>query len=290
MLQLKLQTMNKDRAHRAMTVATAVKAAMLMTAMAAGAAHADPSPALDRMSISAGGFYAEPKIHVGADTRYGRVDTPDEKIDDETLPRVKAELLIGDSHGISVDYFRYDKSYNPSITGDTTYQGQPVTGTAAIDGKLQFDLAQVAYKWWLGKGADVFGVGVGAAYLHAKVSGSATGQLTGLAGGNIDVSSGASQSASESGYAPLLELGWKHSFNENVRMFADASGVKKNGGSLEGHVYGGSVGVEWFPVKNVGVVLDYGIQKIKLERNNAERNADLNLRLTGPSAFVKVRF
>lgn len=267
----------------------ALQGAVLMTVIAAGVAHADPSPALDRMSISAGGFYAEPKIHVGADTKYGRVDTPDEKIDHETLPRVKAEFLIGDSHGISVDYFRYDKSYNPSVTGDTNYQGTPVGGTAAIDGNLQLDLAQVAYKWWLGKGADVFGVGVGAAYLHAKLSGSATGQITGLPGGTIDLSSGGSESASESGYAPLLELGWKHSFNENVRMFADASGIKKNGGSLEGHVYGGSVGVEWFPVKNVGVVLDYGIQKIKLERN-AERGADLNLRLTGPSAFVKVRF
>ena len=41
--------------------------------------------------------------------------------------------------------------------------------------------------------------------------------------------------------------------------------------------------------KNIGFVADYGISKIKLHRDS-ERDADLNIRLTGPSAYVKVRF
>jgi hypothetical protein len=272
----------------ALTVTTMLKGAMLMSAVAGGAAYAEPSEALDRFSISAGGFYTEPKIHAGADTRYGRIDTPDEKIDRVTLPRVKAELLFGDSQGLSFDYFRYDKSYDPSVSGQTASDGRTLTGTAAVDGNVRLDLAQLAYKWWIGHDRDVFGIGVGAAYMRAKVSGSATGSVTGLSGAP-DVELNGHGEASASGYAPLLEFGWKHSFSPSVRMFADASGIKKNGGSLDGHIYGGAVGVEWFPVKNVGVVLDYGIQKIKLERN-AERTADLDLRLTGPSAFVKVRF
>lgn len=268
---------------------TAALAGAVFAALAAGAVHAEPAPALDRASIAVGGFYAEPKIHVGGDTRYGRVDTPDEEIDDVTLPRVKAEFLIGDSHAISLDYFRYDKSYRPTVTGATTVDGLPLAGSASLDGNVRFDLAQAAYKWWLGSGNDVFGIGVGAAYLHAKISGTVTGQVSGLPGGVADFTASGTGSASESGFAPLLELGWKHSFSPSLRMFADASGIKKNGGSLEGHIYGGAVGLEWFPAANVGVVLDYGVQKIKLERN-AERSANLDLRLTGPSAFVKVRF
>ena len=61
-----------------------LKGAILLGAAVAGLAQAQQSPALDRMSISAGAFRAEPEIHVGGDTRYGRVDTPDEKIDDTT--------------------------------------------------------------------------------------------------------------------------------------------------------------------------------------------------------------
>lgn len=257
---------------------------------AAGLASADPSPALDRISVSAGGFYAEPKIKVGADTRYGRLDTGDNTQSHTTIPRVKADILIGDSHGISLDYYRYDKNYDPTLAASTVYEGTPLNGTAAVDAKLKLDLAQVAYKWWLGSGNDVFGIGLGAAYYRAKLGGSATGTVQGNVGGIAQtVNASGSDSVSESAYAPLLELGWRHAFSPDLRLVVDASGVKKNGGRINGHIYGGSVGVEWFPFKNVGFVADYGISKIKLNRDS-ERSADLNVKLTGPSAYLKVRF
>lgn len=153
------------------TLVTALKGAILLGAASAGMAQAQQSPALDRMSISAGAFYAEPKIHVGGDTRYGRVDTPDEKIDEVTLPRVKAEVLIGDSHGLSFDYFRFDEDWAGSASGDTVYEGRPVSGTISADAKLRLEMARFSYKWWLGKEQNAFGIGLGAAYLRAKISG-----------------------------------------------------------------------------------------------------------------------
>jgi hypothetical protein len=48
------------------------------------------------------------------------------------------------------------------------------------------------------------------------------------------------------------------------------------------------VGVEWFPMKNVGVVLDYGLTDIDLHRDDS--NARFRVKLKGPSAFLKVRF
>jgi hypothetical protein len=98
-----------------------------------------------------------------------------------------------------------------------------------------------------------------------------------------------SGSASENGFAPLVELGWRHAVRPDLRVYAEASGIKKNGGHVDGHIYGGTVGVEWLPARNVGVALDYGVQKILLSRNG-DRRADLDLRLTGPSAYVKLRF
>jgi hypothetical protein len=278
---------------RTVQLATLVKGALLLGVAAAGIAHADPSPALDRVSISAGAFFSKPKIQAAGDTQYGYVETPETSDGHTTLPRVKAEFLLGDSQGFSLDYFRYDKDYNPTIGGATTYEGRPVSGTVAAQGKLKLDMAQLAYRWWLGQGNDVFGIGIGGAYLHAKLSGSATGQLTGSAltaiGAPETINFSGSGSASESGYAPLLEFAYKHAFTPDLRLYAEASGIKKNGGNLDGHVYGGAVGVEWFATRNVGVVFDYGIQKIKLSRNG-ERTADLDVKLTGPSAFVKVRF
>lgn len=256
----------------------------------AGTASADPSVALDRLSVAAGAFNAKPTIQAGVNTSNGYLATPDEKLGHTTLPRVKADILLGDSQGLSLDYFHYDKSHDASLSGTSMENGQQIAGTATADAKLQLDLAQVAYKWWLGKGNDVFGIGVGAGYYRAKIDGDATGTVrTTTAGVTTTRPFSGSGAASESAFAPLLELGWRHAFTPDLRVFADVSGIKKNGGNLHGHIYSGALGVEWFFLKNVGLVADYGIQKIQLG-HDGDRRADLKVRLTGPSAFVKVRF
>lgn len=244
-------------------------------------AWADPSPALDRASLSVGAFYTEPRINYEGDTNYGRIDTGTYKADNVTLPRVKAQMLLGDSQGLDFDYYRYDKNYSPSLSGTTNVNGLPLSGNGRLDAKLKLDLASLAYKWWIGSGNDVFGVGVGASYYRAGLKGTASGVLNGVSGsGNYD--------ESESAWAPLLELGWRHAVSENVRIYADANGIKKNGGSIQGHIYGGAVGVEWYPTKTIGVVAEYTANKISLNR---ERDGtDLNVRLHGPAAYVKFRF
>lgn len=245
-------------------------------------AWADPSPALDRFSLSAGGFYADPRVQLDANTSNGRVSTPSDDLSHATLPRVKASVLLGDSQGLDFDYYRYDKSYNPSVSGSTIANGVPLSGTATLNGNLRLDLAQLAYKWWIGHGDDVFGIGAGAAYYRAEVGGTVSGTVNGISGST-------SASASDSTYAPLLELGWRHAFSPDLRMYADASGVKKNGGRVNGHIYGGDLGVEWFFAKNVGVTADYAVSKIAINHDGGN-NDSLDVRLSGPSVFLKVRF
>jgi len=265
----------------------ALAAASAAMTLASGGAAAQASPALDRFSISAGGFNVEPKVQADGETRYGNVRTPEAEGGRTTLPRVKAEMLIGDSHGLSFDYFRYHKSYAPQFDGATVYDGQNVSASANADARLELDLAKLAYKFWMGRGNDVFGVGVGAAYYRAAIEGSGTVTATtsDLGTRTADFSGRESESA----FAPLLEFAWRHSFSPELRMFAEASGIKKNGGRINGHIYGGSLGVEWFPLQNVGLTVDYGTQRIALHRD-AERDANIDVRLTGPSAYLKVRF
>lgn len=261
----------------------------LLAASAAASAQdgSTASPALDRISIAAGGFYVEPKVSAEGDTRYGHVSTPQAEGEHTTLPRIKAEMLIGDSHGLSFDYFRYHKSYSPQFSGATVVNGQSVSGVANADAKLELDLAKLAYKFWMGRGNDVFGVGVGAAYYRAAIDGrgSATASAAGVASRTVEFSAHDSESA----FAPLLEVGWRHAFSPELRLVAEASGIKKNGGRINGHIYGGSLGLEYFPWKNVGLSVDYGTQRIALNRD-AERDASIDVRLTGPSAYLKVRF
>ncbi|MFZ6679787.1 hypothetical protein [Undibacterium sp. Tian12W] len=259
-------------------------AAAASTVSTASAADTTVSPALDRASVSFGAINADTSFQLGVNTTSGRYETPSYDGERVTIPRIKADFLLGHSQGISFDYYRYDKSYSSSLNGSTTLNGQPLNGTAALAADARLEIGQVAYRWWMGQGSDVVGLGLGAAYYRATVGGTVTGSVAGISNSGAD-------SFERSTFAPLLELGWRHSFTPATRMFVEASGVKKNGGSINGHIYTATIGAEWFPVENIGIVADYGISRISLTRDiGRDDSAQLNLRLNGPSLYVKARF
>ena len=244
-------------------------------------ALADPSPALDRASLSIGAFHADPTFNAAVNTRFGRLDSGDVNRSSVTMPRLKADVLLFDSQGLSLDYYQFKRGYSDSLASNTTVGSGTVTttGTANLDVKLDF--AKLAYKWWLGSGNTVLGLGAGAAYYRASLDLRATAAVGGTSGA-------IAESYSDDAVAPLLEVGLRHAISPDLRLFADASGVKKTGGSVRGEIYNAAVGVEWFPLKNVGVVLDYGLTDIDLHRDDS--NARFRVKLKGPSAFLKVRF
>lgn len=118
--------------------------------------------------------------------------------------------------------------------------------------------------------------------MQASISGEAS----------VDGESGVDSSASISAqaWAPELQLGWRHAFNEQWRMYADASGVKKNGGRLYGHIYNVDLGVAWYPWENLGFGAEYGYTRIKLNQRHSNYDDSLDMRLDGPSLYVKFRF
>ena len=244
--------------------------------------HAQVSPALDRVSVSAGGFRAEPTIGARANTSVGTLDTGAFDADTVTMPRVKADVLLFDNHGLSFDYYQYKRTYSQSGIGRANIAGNQVTATTDVDIRAKFDFGKIAYKWWLGSGDTVFGAGLGAGYYRVSASGFATATVNGTTR-RVDAA------VSEEAVAPLLELGLRHAIRPDLRLFADASGVWKNGGKTHGSIYNAALGVEWFPVKNVGLVLAYDMSDITVKRRD-ELDDRLRAKIHGPSASVKVRF
>ncbi|MBB3227385.1 ribosomal protein L28 [Luteibacter sp. Sphag1AF] len=266
--------------------------AVLSLAMVATGAHAQnksQSPALDNISIWLGGYYANNDTTIGAATpdrtTKGSVNL-EHDLDFEkrkTVPRARLDFLIGEHQGFSFDYYEVDRSHSKTLNEDINFLGQPFDATARVKGDLKFNFGSAAYKWWFGTGDDVFGVGLGAAYYKVR------GSISGSASLNGDsVSDSASTSASA--WAPNLQLGWRHAFNDQWRMYLNASGVKKSGGKLNGHIWDAALGVEYFPWKNVGFGAEYAYTQIKLHQDKRDYDLDLDMKLNGPAAYVRVRF
>lgn len=254
-----------------------------------GAAAAQHSPALDRVSIWLGGYYAQSDTILRASTPDGST-WGDLNLEDDLgfrkyswSPRLRADFLIGDSQGLSIDYYRFLRDRSKVLRDSVTYNGDTYDAEASVRGKLGFDFGSVAYRWWIGKGNDVFGVGLGAGYY--RVDASIAGQAS-LNGNTAQAES----STEASGWAPLLQLGWRHAFNGHWRMYVNASGVKKNGGHLYGHIYDAALGVQWFPTEHFGISAEYDVDRIRLHQRHETFNDSLDLRLDGPSVFATFRY
>lgn len=265
-------------------------AALLPLALGSGLACAQQSPALDRVSLWLGGYDAHVDTTIGASDpggRYGGNFSLENDLgfnDRKRVPRARLDFLVGDSQGFSLDYYSVNRSRSQSLARSISYAGNDYEAAATVRGKLNFDFGSASWRWWFGHGNDVFGLGLGGAYyrVHAAISGetSVNGEPVG------QVSSGTSDGA----WAPMLQLGWRHAFNDQWRMYADAAGVKKNGGRLSGHIVNAALGVEWLPWPHLGFGAEYGYSRVVLHQRKHAYHANLDMKLDGPSLFVHLRF
>ena len=255
--------------------------------LAAGAvsapASADPSEALDRMSISVGDYIVNPTTSLSVNTPYGAANSGDVSSHEIHIPRLKADFLLGNSQGFALDYYGFYRKYSDTFNRSFSSGPADVTLTGNANGYAGLDLANASYKWWFGEGADVFGVGVGAAYYRVRFG------VDGTATSNIDnAPRSGSASYSEDTVAPLVQLGWRHAFSPSTRLYADISGIEKLGGNLSGHIYNAAIGAEWYFMKNLGVGAEYSATRIQI--NGEGNNQHLSLNMDGPTIFLKARF
>ena len=240
------------------------------------------SPALDRFSVSVGAFQADPNFNGNFNTAQGSLQSGDVNLGRETMPRIRADLLIFDSQGVHFDYYQYNHTYSGSFANNANVNGSTLTTTGNASLNVKLDFAKLAYRWWFGGEDTVLGLGAGAAYYKLGLNANATASANGSSG---SVSGGYSDDA----LAPLLEIGVRHAISPDFRIYADATGVKKLDGALTGEIYNASLGLEWFPIKNVGLAVEYGKSQINLSRSDSiSENFKINFQ--GPSAFVKFRY
>lgn len=258
---------------------------LFMVAVFSPAALADPSPALDRVSLWLGGYYTHADLSIEArgrstDLTTGRVDLTNGH---ESVGRARLDMLIGDSQGLTFDYYSLSHSSTQYLTREFDYAGIPFELDSTLTGKLNLSAGSLAYHWWFGNAADVFGIGFGATYYRARLGVSGIATLEGI-------SATMNAQWDESAIAPLLNLAWKHAFSDSLRGYVHLSGVKKNGGTLSGHIHDARAGLEWFPWQNVGFGAEYGATRVHLNRAASSYGANLDIHLDGPALFARVRF
>lgn len=247
-----------------------------------------PRP-LDKASLWLGGFQARSDTTFSArgamqgQSGVGSVNLEDDLGLDQRQPvsHARLDFLLGQSQGISLEYFGYHRANSQRLSRTFEFDGQVYRADASLRGAFDWDFGSIAHRSWFGDGATVWGLGLGVAYYQVQTRLDARLEVDG------EVATARSQS-SDDAFAPLLELGWRHAFSDHLRGYADLSGVAKKG-DLSGHIVDAAVGLEWFPRGRVGVAVEYGQTRIRIDRASADNGARLDLRLQGPSLFLRLR-
>src|SRR5688500_268527 len=148
-----------------------VLAFLVLSPIAAAAAEPDP---LDRWSLAIGGFRAVSdttvSVRAGVDAyrAEGAFNFEDDLGLDSRQPvaHVRFDVLTtpGRGQALSLDYFGFDREHEVRIDRSIVYDGYTYDAFARVRGRLDYDFASATYRWWLGEGATVWGVGAGLAY------------------------------------------------------------------------------------------------------------------------------
>ena len=270
--------------------------ALAATGLAGAASAAGPSPSrpLDDWSLSLGGF------HTHSDTSlWARGESGEYRADgginlerdlglDRRQPVSKArlDLLVGDRHGFGLEYFAFQRGNTVRLARDIEYNGRTYAASAELRGRFDYDFASAAWRWWAGQGDTVVGLGLGIAHYRVQTLFEGEASIDGV---SVD----GRTTSDDRAFAPLLTLGWRHAVDDRLRLYAEISGVAKNGGRLNGHIVDTALGLEWFPFERVGLALEYGGTQIRLNRqrvgDDGRLDARLDLKLRGPSLLLRLR-
>jgi hypothetical protein len=253
------------------------------------AARADVPAALDRASISLGGFYpvvdarlsANGSAAAGSDVNFER----DLALDNHrTLTSGRLELLVFDSQGFSIGGYQYSKHAGAMLARDIQFDGNDYHASAFVQARLRLETYNAAWHWWFAPTAqDALGVGLGAAYYDLK----------GTIDGGVSLNGAAATAHGEAegnAIAPLLELGWRHAFSENLRGYIDLAGVRKPSGTLTGHLMNATLGAEYYLWHNLGFAVEYSASDLDLKADKTSWEGRARIRFHGPSVFVRARF
>ncbi len=263
---------------------------MTLTCVAGGLlpslGHADPSPALDRVSIWLGGYAAKFDATADAQNASTGLSLSNQPVlsGRTNVGRIRADVLIMDSQGFSADYFRVNQKRSQGIERSFTAGGVNYDVNGSIAHDTTFEAGNLAYRFWMGEGDAVFGLGLGAQYYAISTDITAKASATGV---------GAYQAVtreSTSGVAPVLTLGGRMRINDEFRLYADASGSKYQKDGEGGSIVNGALGVEFFPTKNVGIGAEYGVARIRYKRDDGDSVARLNVRMDGPAVYLRLRY
>jgi hypothetical protein len=270
--------------------ALALAAVSCMLCSTGNAADAESLEALDRVRVSLGVFSNQLSLEGRVDGS-AILDGSERDFDDELDigKRRSVELYeLGwrpfERHELSLRHYRDERQQSASIDEELRFAGEVFPIQASAQGRAAFRASELSYTGWLHAAPrSAFGLQLGVLKLEASLS--IAGEISSPEFGSVS----GEASASDRLYAPLAGFSTRRVLGDHVRVFADARAIRLNYRGIDGRAFSASAGIEYFPLRSIGVVLQYSDTWVEAERRTDAFNGKLEIGFSGPQALLRWR-
>jgi len=269
---------------RAIAIAAAVS--FLLVSMRAGAVEP-----LDTFSARLGGYVTQFNTEVRADGETDQGTPVDLRRDlgldsDNIIANMGLSWRPWRNHEFGLDYHTQTADRTNVLASSFQFEDTLYEAQSTVRADSDIDTYEAYYVWWAANHERwAIGPRVGLVWYRVKLGLS----LEVDSNGN-QIDGAVSNSVSTDLPAPTIGGSWRWAFAEHWRMSADAGYFSMNVNEIDGNVYFGRVGVEWFPWERSGFVLDYTTSKIKVDARKQDFHGYLDFQDSGVRLGYVYRF
>lgn len=246
---------------------------------------------LDEFSVRIGGYVSTFDTQVRADgtTTNGTEFDLDRDLNvdpDSTIAMVGLTWRPFEHHEFSFSYRQDDKDASTRLQRDIIVEDTVYPTSATVRSELAVDTYEASYVWWAASHENwALGPRVGVVWYSMDL-----GLQLELDANGDPVTGTVRNDLSADLPEPTIGGSWRWTPAEQWRISADGGYFSADIGDIDGDVFFGRAGVEWYPWENVGFWLDYTVSDVDVDIDKDRFDGDLVFRDSGVRLGVAYRF
>lgn len=254
------------------------------------ASQASATQPQDKFSIRISGYanQFDTTVRVDGETQQGTpIDLKhDLGLDDSNLvANIGFTWRPSRHHEFGLGYYNKESNRTRVIPRDFDFDGSHYDTHSTIHAALDIDGYEAYYTWWAAS-RENWSLGPRVGLVWYRIGLDIAAQLD----ANGDPVNGISDSVSADLPTPTIGGSWRWDFARNWRLNADAGYFAPNINDIDGDVYYSRLGVEWYPWRHSGFLLDYTMNRVKVDADKTRFRGKLDFNDEGLRLGYVYRF
>jgi len=263
----------------------------LLTLVLAFAPCAHAVEPLDTFSVRVSGYVTSFDTEIRADGE-GRRGTDIDLHrdlglgDDNLVANVGLTWRPWEKHEFALSYYTQSADATRQINRDIEFDGTLYEASSTIRTDVDIDAYEASYTWWAAsRNQWALGPRVGLVWYRMELGIKLDVDVGGNQGGGA-----ASSRVSADVPAPMIGAGWRWTPSEDWRLSADVGYFTVSVDDIDGDIYFGRAGVEWFPWERTGFTLDYTYTRIEADADKDSFSGNVDFKDAGLRLGFVYRF